>query len=53
MTEKYEFKKTLTKFLIITGEVIVAGLIAYLTNNGLYLFLIPTLEAIRNYFKHN
>ena len=52
MTKKYDFKKTLNKFLLIGAEVLVAGLIAYFTNNNLFLILIPILEAIRNYIKH-
>ena len=48
----YNWKITAKKFLIGAAEVIVAGLIVYLTENGFWLFLIPTLEAVRNLLKH-
>jgi len=50
--KKYNWKKTLEKFLIAFGEILVAGAIVYLTENNLYLFLIPAFEALRNWLKH-
>ncbi len=43
----YKWKLTAKKFLWIAGEVIVAGVIVYLTDNNLYLAIIPALEALR------
>jgi len=51
-TKKYNWKITLRKALVVFAEVIVAGLIVYLTDNEVFLFLIPALEAARNYLKH-
>ena len=44
--------KTLTKFLIILAEVLVAGLLIYLTENDIYIMVVPLLEALRNFLKH-
>jgi len=49
----YEFKKTLKKFGLIAAEIFVAGVIVYLTENGVYMFLVPVFEALRNYLKHH
>ena len=49
---KYDWKKTLKKFLIVAGEVVVLGLISYFTGRAEFLYLIPVLEAARNIFKH-
>ena len=49
---RYDWKKTAKKALIVAGEVIVAGLISYLTDYQLYLVLVPVLEALRNWIKH-
>lgn len=48
----YKWKKTLKKFLIIGGEVLLFGIIAYSRNNMKYLTFIPLLESLRNYLKH-
>jgi len=49
---RYDWKKTLKKALIAVGEVIIAGLIVYLTDNQLFLVIVPVLEALRNWLKH-
>ena len=49
---KYDFKKTAKKVGIVLAEVIVAGAIVYLTDNNLYMALVPALEGLRNYIKH-
>ena len=49
---KYDWKITAEKFFFVLGEVVLAGLLSYFTENNLYLFLVPTLEALRNYLKH-
>ena len=49
---QYDFKITLKKFFIILVEVIIAGAIVYLTENQLFLVLVPVLEAVRNWLKH-
>lgn len=48
----YNYKQTIKKVLWIGAEVIIAGLVVYLTDNSLYLTIIPALEALRNYIKH-
>jgi hypothetical protein len=49
---KYDPKITAKRFFIILAEVIIAGAIVYLTDNQLWLVLVPVLEALRNWFKH-
>ena len=49
---EYKFSITLKKALIVALEVIVAGTVVYLTDNNLYLGLIPLLEIARNWFKN-
>jgi hypothetical protein len=49
---KYKFSKTFEKFGIALVEVIIAGVIVYFTDNGLFLFVIPFLEALRNWLKN-
>ena len=48
----YDWKKTAIKALIVSGEVIVAGIIYYLTGKQEALFLIPILEGALDYLKH-
>ena len=48
----YDFKITFKKMLIVAAEVVIAGLISYLTENVAYLSLIPILEGLRNYIKN-
>lgn len=48
----YKISITLRKFLISVVEVALAGLIAYLAKNPLYLGLIPIAEAVRNFLKN-
>jgi len=48
----YKWKKTASKALWALAEVLVAGALVYLTDNGLYLAVIPLLEAARNWLKH-
>jgi hypothetical protein len=52
MLNTYDSKKTLKKFAVSLLEVLVVGTIVVLTENGSYLFLIPALEALRNFLKH-
>ena len=49
---KYKFSITAMKFAVIAVEVIVAGIVVYLTDNSLYMGLVPVLEAVRNWIKH-
>jgi len=37
---------------IATGEVILASLAVYFTDNAMFLFLIPVLEGARNWLLH-
>ena len=48
----YEFKKTAKKFLVALVEVVIAGLIVYVTERPEFMFLVPLFEAIRNYWKN-
>ena len=50
--KKYNFWKTLRKFLWALAEVIVAGAVVYLTDNQMFLGLVPIFEALRNWLKH-
>ena len=50
--QKYDFKITLKKFGIAAVQIVVVGLIAYLTDNQMMLAIIPLLEAVKNYVKH-
>lgn len=49
---KYSFILTLQKAGIILVQVLVAGAIAYVTEQPEYIFLVPVFEGIRNYIKH-
>ena len=49
---KYDWKKTLVKVGIATGEVILASLVIYFTDNAFCLFLIPVIEGARNWLIH-
>lgn len=40
------------KIGIILVEVLISGAIVYLTDNQIFLALIPALEGLRNYWKH-
>lgn len=48
----FDWKITAKKFSWIAAEVLISGGICYLTDNNLYLAIIPVLEAIRNVIKH-
>ena len=52
MVNKYDWKKTALKGAIMLVYVIVCGTISVLTDNNAYMFLIPLLEAGRNFLKH-
>ena len=49
---KYDWRKSFKKFLIIGAYTLVVGAITVLTENHYWLFLIPALEALRNFLKH-
>jgi len=49
---KYDWKKTLKKFLWALAEILVAGAIVYFSENQLWLGLVPVFEALRNWLKH-
>jgi len=44
--------KVVKRFLIIAIEIAVLGVIGYITDRPELLYLMPFLEAIRNYIKH-
>lgn len=52
MAKNYRPEKTLEKVLISLIEILLAGTVVYLTDNSLFLFLVPAIEGIRNLIKH-
>ena len=52
MTNKYDWKKTFKKGLWVFAEVIVAGILVFVTDEQVCLAVVPLLEAARNYLKH-
>lgn len=52
VTKKYDWKKTLYKFLWVFAEIVVAGAIVYFTEHPEFMLLVPIFEAIRNWIKH-
>lgn len=52
INKSYLPTKTIEKFGIALAEVLIAGTIVYLTENSLFLVIIPVLEAARNFLKH-
>ncbi len=48
----YSKEKTFYKGLWVLGEVAIAGLVVYLTDNNYYIALVPVLEMLKNYIKH-
>ena len=53
MANKYDWKITAEKFGWAFAEVVVAGLIVYLTDRAEFLVLVPVFEAFRNWLKHH
>ena len=52
MKTKYNPSKTLKKFLWASLEVLIAGLIMYLTDDARYIAIVPFLVALRNFLEH-
>lgn len=50
--QKYDWKKTVKKGLRIAAEVILAGLLVYVTEEPAFLAVAPLLEMLYNYVKH-
>ena len=50
--QKYDLKITLVKGAWIAGEVVASGLIVYLTDNNVFLAIVPLIEMLKNYLKH-
>lgn len=48
----YNWKKTLKKFVVVSVEIVLAGSVVYLTDNMMWLGLVPILEGLRNWVKH-
>lgn len=46
------WKKVAEKFLWALADILVAGTVVYLTDNGLFLVIVPVLQAFRNWAKH-
>ena len=51
-TKKYDWKKTARKALFVTGEVVIAGLIAFIADRPELLIIAPILEIALDWFKH-
>lgn len=49
---QYDWKITAKKFGWALAQVLVAGVLVVITERGEWLFLVPALEALRNYLKH-
>ncbi len=52
MATKYKWTLTLSKFLWVAAEVVIAGVVCYLTENQYFMGIVPFLEALRNWLKH-
>lgn len=54
MTTKktYDIKKTLAKVGIVAAEILVAGVLAYITDKPALLVLAPLFEGMLDYIKH-
>ena len=54
MTEenKFNWRKTFEKIFQVAGEIGILGIIAYLTENNLYLALIPVLHGLIDWMRH-
>ena len=52
MAKKYDWKKTAWKVGIVAGEIIIAGIIAYIADKPALIFLAPVFEGILDYLKH-
>ena len=50
--QKYDWKKTVNKGVRIAVEVILAGLLVYVTEEPAFIAVAPVLEMIYNYVKH-
>ena len=48
---KYSFWITLKKAGIFLFELLLAGLVVYITDNPNWIFLAPVLEGLRNFIK--
>ncbi len=48
----YDWRKTLSKVVWISLEIIISGAFVYLTKNVLFMAMVPALEGIRNIFNH-
>jgi hypothetical protein len=52
MEKKYDWKKTAVKVGIVAGEILAAGVIAYIADKPALIFLAPIFEAVLDYLKH-
>jgi len=48
----YDWKKTAEKAVWALAEVVVAGVLVYMTDNNLYLMAVPLVETVKNWLKH-
>lgn len=48
----YNINKTIEKFIVALTQILIVGTIAYLTENQLWLVLVPVLVAFQNWLKH-
>lgn len=52
VNKKYDWKITLKKFVFISFEILLAGWIVLATERPEFIFLVPLLEAAKNWIKH-
>lgn len=52
MAKNYSFLKTLKKVGISLVQVFIAGALALATEDPEWVFLVPVLEGLRNWWKH-
>lgn len=52
VNKKFNWKKTAMKALQSAVLVFIAGVIAWMEQEPMYLALVPIVEALRNYIKH-
>ena len=53
MAKKYKFKKTCMKMAAVFVWILAAGFVINMTGNDWFVLLVPVLEGLKNYLKHN
>lgn len=50
--QKYDWKKTAKKVGRVTAEIVLAGILVYITDNPAFIAVAPILELLYDYVKH-